>query len=67
MTYGDYIRSKSDKELAKMLINTVDANSDMLELYVICLGEFAGDYMLHTFDEQDLEDMLSCEIEERED
>lgn len=59
MTFGDYIRSKNDKELAEMLINTITANSDLFEEYRIDLG---GYYSFNVVDENDLQEMLGKEI-----
>ncbi len=59
MTFGDYIRSKNDKELAEILINTINANSDLFDEYRIDLG---GYHNFMVVDENDLEEMLGQEI-----
>jgi hypothetical protein len=61
MTFGDYIRSKNDKELAEILINTITANSDLFEEYRIDLG---GYYSFNVVNENDLEKILKQEIVE---
>lgn len=59
MTFGDYIRQKSDKELAEIFINTITANSDYFEEYSIDLG---GYYCFTVVDADDLEEKLGEEI-----
>jgi hypothetical protein len=61
MTFGDCIRSKSDKELAEMLINTIAANSDLFEEYMIELG---GYHRFMVTDANELEKLLGWEIVE---
>ncbi len=61
MTFGDYIRSKNDKELAEMLINTITANSDFFEEYRIDLGGYCNFMVV---DKNELEEMLGREIVE---
>lgn len=61
MTIGDYIRSKSDKELAEMFVNTINANMSVADLYLISLDDTVP--IIDGLDEDDLEDAMKMEIE----
>lgn len=61
MTVGDYIRSKNDKELAKMFVNTINANMGVDDLYLISLDPSVP--VLDGISEVDLEDIMKMEIE----
>lgn len=61
MTVGDYIRSKSDKELAEMFVNTINANMGVADLYLISLDPSVP--VLAGLSEVDLEDVMKMEIE----
>lgn len=61
MTVGDYIRSKSDRELAEMFVNTINANMGVEDLYLISLDPSVP--VLAALGEDDLEDTMKMEIE----
>ena len=63
MTFGDKIRCMSNKELAKVLINTITANSDCFEEYRIDLG---GYWSFNVIDADDLAEKLGEEVIEHE-
>ena len=63
MTFGDKIREMSDRELAEVIIGSIEANSDCFEEYRVDLG---GYWSFNVIDADDLAEKLGEEVIEHE-
>lgn len=59
MTFGDKIREMSDRELAEVIICSIEANSDCFEEYRVDLG---GYWSFNVTDVDDLAEILGNEV-----